>query len=1282
MRVIGIRITGNSSDLDRRLAEARASIRAFGRDVEGGQRGSTSRITAAAAVGVLGVVALGRSIGAAFAGGIEMSAQFEAQMRNVNSITGMTDGALSGMSQRVLDLSKTLPQDANTLAAGLYDIASSGFQGAQGLDVLTASARAASAGISTTAVAAQAISGVLNAYGLSAASAKDVSDTLFQTVNLGVITFDQLGQNLGDVVGTASAAGISIDQVGQAIATITKAGIKPSEAFTALNNLMSQLIKPGEALSAVFDQLGYESGAGALKAKGLAGVMADLRRVTGGNITTMSGLFPEIRALKGALALTSDQGKLYAGVIAGWATAHKGAGATAVALAEQMKSASAHWALIANAIKAGTIEIGLKLLPVLTTLMTSMMEMANGAAPNLQSAVAAVTPLFTALWAIGVDVAGVLKTIAAAVAPVVGALAALAGGAIIAGLTGIAGALAAVTGFMADNRDVVLALASVYAVSLIPSLTAVTVLFARAVYERVVIGLAAVVASAITAAGSLQALAASMFSVQAIATGGVFALAAVAVFGITRGFMALQSAAEDAKKEFEGFGTTTDVLDPAKLQAGVDKLSAVAQHAADVGKEYTGALGVAKLGLGEVFGDGQLGQIAADGSAAVDALAVLRERAANAAKNLADLRATTGLTDAALIKLAKHQNIDLSKPPKEMGDELNKARSYVRDLEKQTGLSAKGIADSVGTDVDAMDAFGKAVQAAADKAAAAFKGSTDVLGTYDPVAAAEKVKAATETLTKARQAQADAQASIKNKGKTTLSEQQELARAERAAHDDTGKSADRVTKAKQRLSELQARQAGKGKLTVAQQQQLARAEQAAHDGSRKSTEKLGKAQQRLSDMKARFADKGKRSISDQQQLAHAEQAITDASVKGAAAQGTAAQNLADLKARLADKGKRTAADDKQLSDAAAAVVSAQSELAAAKAASGTAGLQAAYKTTIAQATAFSRDITTATAKGLDYRVVAKLLEQGPKEAGPVLQTILSDHSGKMIKLVNDSEAQLTALNLVVVAQARLTARAVAAPTDQAIKDLPLAMQIQQATLINAGKVTLAQLATKLGTTEAEIKRIATANGINIATGLKPAKVALDGIGDAAYRAFVQMSGMVPPPIIIPVKFSFESAAAVAAAAAVSGSGILGAFAAAGLRIATGANAPKTPASRKRRRADGGVIAGPYLGPKVDNVAVWANPREYMMQVAAHDYYGTAFMDAVNARRLPRYADGGALGSRATTPSWGGGVQVVKVPVHETRTSEYPMHIEHAHFRDVADARAAYDRQRLANLGAH
>ncbi|MFQ1002622.1 phage tail tape measure protein [Modestobacter sp. SSW1-42] len=85
-------------------------------------------------------------------------------------------------------------------------------------------------------------------------------------------------------------------------------------------------------------------------------------------------------------------------------------------------------------------------------------------------------------------------------------------------------------------------------------------------------------------------------------------------------------------------------------------------------------------------------------------------------------------------------------------------------------------------------------------------------------------------------------------------------------------------------------------------------------------------------------------------------------------------------------------------------------------------------------------------------------------------------------------------------------------------------------------------------------------------------------------------------------------------------------------------------------ADGGLIAGPYIGATADNVLIRANPREFMQPVASVDYYGQDFMEALRTRSIPReeipgYANGGlvtfgkrleGLGARVTGHSAFGG----------------------------------------------
>lgn len=76
-------------------------------------------------------------------------------------------------------------------------------------------------------------------------------------------------------------------------------------------------------------------------------------------------------------------------------------------------------------------------------------------------------------------------------------------------------------------------------------------------------------------------------------------------------------------------------------------------------------------------------------------------------------------------------------------------------------------------------------------------------------------------------------------------------------------------------------------------------------------------------------------------------------------------------------------------------------------------------------------------------------------------------------------------------------------------------------------------------------------------------------------------------------------------------------------------------------ARGGAIHGPGTGTS-DSVTIRASRGEYMQTADAHEYYGTAFMDAVRAKRLPRFATGGAIGDTYGGGSDGGGAPVINV----------------------------------------
>lgn len=279
--------------------------------------------------------ALGAGLAASVAVGVRRLVSFDEQMRNVNSIAKQTEAQLKATSAAVRDLAVKYGKGATDLAGALYDINSSGFMAAEGLKVLDASALAARAGVADVKTAADGLTTVLNAYGLSADHAGEVTDILFKAVDLGKVTISELAQNLGGTVATAAQAGVSIEQVAAGMATMTKGGINAAEAATALNRTIIAFLNPSKKLSEALKRSGYESGGALLQAQGLAGAVEYLAEVTGGSADELAQLGMDARALKAAMSLARQEGKVFAEDLAAISDS---AGAAQSALEEQMKS--------------------------------------------------------------------------------------------------------------------------------------------------------------------------------------------------------------------------------------------------------------------------------------------------------------------------------------------------------------------------------------------------------------------------------------------------------------------------------------------------------------------------------------------------------------------------------------------------------------------------------------------------------------------------------------------------------------------------------------------------------------------------------------------------------------------------------------------------------------------------------------------------------------------------------------------------------------------------------
>lgn len=335
-----VQVQAGVSGLVGGLRTAAGQVTAFGgqvRRLDGDLNGLAARSERTRRAMATGFTVMGVALGGAFVMGVRSAIELEKHMANVMTISQEINNTnIEQFTNQIVDLSTQLPQSADQLAEGLYQIVSTGFDGADAMTILRVAARGAAAGLTTTETSARALLGVLKAYGMDASQANDVMDTMFQTVNYGVVSFDELAQQLGDVVPMAAAAGVTFDDISSALAAVTLSGIPAAEGVTALNMLLTRMMKPTQELSAMIKGFGYESASAALQQDGLYVVMQKVRNATGGSADQLVPLLRDIRAVRAALALSAADGENYATVYQGISQEVQRAGATQKAYAIQM----------------------------------------------------------------------------------------------------------------------------------------------------------------------------------------------------------------------------------------------------------------------------------------------------------------------------------------------------------------------------------------------------------------------------------------------------------------------------------------------------------------------------------------------------------------------------------------------------------------------------------------------------------------------------------------------------------------------------------------------------------------------------------------------------------------------------------------------------------------------------------------------------------------------------------------------------------------------------------
>lgn len=396
------------------------------------------------AVGGLGVAAIG--------GMTKTASDFEKQMSAVQAATLASADEMETLREAALEAGAATAFSATEAAQGIEELAKAGVETA---DILNGGLKGAldlaAAGDIEVAEAAEIAASAMVQFNLAGSDVSHVADLLAAGASKAQGGVSDLGQALNQVGVVASSAGLSVEDVVGTLSAFASAGLMGSDAGTSFKSMLQRLQNPSTKARKVMDELGislYDSSGHIITMSELAGQLQD----------SLGGLTDAERDAAMALIFGSDAIRsaniLYqqgADGIAGWVEAVNESGYASQVAETRMDNLAGSWEEFTGSLETLAISVGSMLLPALksiTDVGTTVVNFFN----DLPGPVKAVATGIGGLVSVGLLFTGIGMKLAPVVTTMVGAFRSLASAGIpmiSTAMAGLSTAAGAVPGIMA-----------------------------------------------------------------------------------------------------------------------------------------------------------------------------------------------------------------------------------------------------------------------------------------------------------------------------------------------------------------------------------------------------------------------------------------------------------------------------------------------------------------------------------------------------------------------------------------------------------------------------------------------------------------------------------------------------------------------------------------------------------------------------------------------------------------------------------------------------------------
>ncbi len=288
------------------MGRAGNSVQSFSRRFERSMESATARSRAFARQLTSvqgGIAALGA--GAGLRSLVNVTREYDDALVRMNALVGISRGQIELWRSQIREMAPEVRRGPRELADAMFFITSAGARGAQALDILEKSAKAATAGLGETSTVADAVTSAINAYGPAAMSAGEATAILVAGVREGKAEAASFAPVLGRVLPIASQLEVEFNEVVAALASMTKLGTSTDEASTQLVATFNSILNPSKGARDALEELGLTAQGlrDQLADQGLLSVLFTLQEAVGGNEAALASLFPNVRALTGVLNL-------------------------------------------------------------------------------------------------------------------------------------------------------------------------------------------------------------------------------------------------------------------------------------------------------------------------------------------------------------------------------------------------------------------------------------------------------------------------------------------------------------------------------------------------------------------------------------------------------------------------------------------------------------------------------------------------------------------------------------------------------------------------------------------------------------------------------------------------------------------------------------------------------------------------------------------------------------------------------------------------------------------